>query len=582
METEIIMNITNQESRVAVMKERELVELYIDRKKDHGIMGNIYKGKVVKVLPGLQAAFVDIKTEKAAYLYVDDIMIRRVVPNMPEETEETGVEEEVEMDESDLSFGTSDEELGEEVSEDDAWGDRPEEAEEESAPRDEPPYEGMSEDKEETPVLEEASPDKEHPEVRPAIRQPLLPRRTHKRQGRQITHLLKEGQEIMVQVSKEALGTKGPRVTGYISLPGRHLVYMPMVNQIGISRRIGGEQERLRLKGIIKRLKKPGAGYIVRTVSEGVSDDEIALDIAFLESVWQKVLNKNEECSAPTMLYSDLDLAFRVVRDLLTRDVRRVIIDSKKEYDRIKEFIETCLPEYLPRIKLWEKQELIFEAYGIEAEITKATESRVWLKSGGYLVIQRTEALTVIDVNTGRYVGRENLEETIFRTNMEAAKEIAAQLKLRNIGGIIVIDFIDMGREKNRDKLTHALQEAQVGDKAKSRILKISDLGLVEMSRQRTRESLTSSLCHPCLYCHGTGYTKSPTTLCHEIFREIKKVGGSSREKKIFLSVHPDIASLLQEEERDDIAMLERQYQKKIIVKADLNFHLEEYEIIPV
>ncbi|MGB3942391.1 MAG: Rne/Rng family ribonuclease [Candidatus Manganitrophaceae bacterium] len=517
MSIEIVINTAREETRVALLENKIVAEIYIDRKKDRGIVGNVYKGKVVKVLPGMQAAFVDIGTEKAAFLYVADVMTKR----------------------------------------------------EEGAP---PPEEG--EEVEEEPLEFDGLMEASAPQEAPVMTRP-------KKSGHQtIEELLQEGQEVVVQVSKEPIGTKGPRVTTYVSLPGRYLVYMPTVNHVGVSRRIGRDEERHRLKEMILRLRKPGAGYIVRTVSEGITEEEFKQDVEFLEVVWQNLVKKKEKLPAPALLHTDLDLIFRTVRDLFTKDVDRLVVDSKQEYERIKEFVGTYLSTFLSRVELWDKEEPVFDSYGLEMEISKAKNRRVWLKSGGYIVIDHAEALTVIDVNTGRYVGKRDLEETILKTNLEAVKEIAYQLRLRNIGGIIIIDFIDMEKEKNREKVFNAFQDAMSGDRARTHILRISELGLIQMSRERTREALLRILCEPCPYCEGRGFTKSPTTICYEIFREIRRIGSSPRDKKIIIGVHPTVANLLYDEERQRVEELEREYHKKIIIKADSNLHLEQYDIV--
>jgi ribonuclease G len=355
---------------------------------------------------------------------------------------------------------------------------------------------------------------------------------------------------------------------------------MPTIEHIGISRRIEEEAERKRLRELINRLKKPGAGYIIRTVSEGVSNEEFKADIEFLELLWQNIQQKRDKLSAPSLLHTDLDIVFRVVRDLFTPKVDKLVVDSKQEYMQIKEFIDSFLPMLSSRVELYEKDEPIFDAYEVEIEISRALGRKVWLKSGGYIVIDHTEALTAIDVNTGRYVGKRNPEETILKTNLEAVKEIAYQLRLRNIGGIIIIDFIDMLKEKNRKKVFNVLQEALSGDKARTNILQISELGLVEMSRKRTREDLLRALCEPCSYCEGRSYLKSPTTICYEIFREIRRAAASSTSSKIMVTVNSSVANLLYDEERQGIDELENRYKKKIIIKADPNLHQEQYDIV--
>ncbi len=507
MALEIIINATGEETRVALLEGGEITELYIDRKRDRGIAGNIYKGKVIRVLPGMQAAFVDIGLEKAAFLYVSEVSanIEEYARMMEDETGEARLEFEGEASETAKAKKTSS-------------------------------------------VL--------------------------------IEDLLQEGQEIMVQVIKEPIGTKGPRVTTYTTLPGRYLVYMPTIEHIGISRRIEDEAERRRLRELINRLKKPGAGYIIRTVSEGVSEEEFKADIEFLELLWQNIQQKRDKLSAPSLLHTDLDIVFRVVRDLFTPKVDKLVVDSKQEYMQIKEFVDSFLPKLSSRVELYEKDEPIFDAYELEIEISRALGRKVWLKSGGYIVIDHTEALTAIDVNTGRYVGKRNPEDTILKTNLEAVKEIAYQLRLRNIGGIIIIDFIDMLKEKNRKKVFNVLQEALSGDKARTNIQQISELGLVEMSRKRTREDLQRALCEPCAYCEGKGYLKSATTTCYEIFREIRRTAASSTSSKIMVTVNSSVANLLYDEERQGIDELENRYKKKIVIKADPNLHQEQYDIV--
>ncbi|MBI3609422.1 MAG: Rne/Rng family ribonuclease [Nitrospirae bacterium] len=562
MATEIVINTTREETRVAVLENRAVTELYIDRRKDQGIVGNVYKGRVVKVLPGMQAAFVDIGQERAAFLYVDDITVQtNDYARFLEETD-------------DKPDGASRERAEEKTGK---TADAPGAAEavEAESPMTAAPPEEADDGEEPSGGEERAGREARETELRESERP--KPRRSG---SKSIEDMLQEGQEIMVQVTKEPMGTKGPRVTMYVSLPGRYLVLMPNVNHVGVSRRIGRDEERGRLKDLIYRLRKPGTGYIVRTVSEGMTEEEVRADMAFLDLVWKNILKKKEPGSAPLLLHNDLDLVFRTIRDLFTHKVDRLIVDSKPEYERIKEFVNTFMPDLSSRVELYDREESLFDNLEIELEISKALGRKVWLKSGGYIVIDHTEALTVIDVNTGRFVGRRHLEDTILKTNLEAVKEIAYQLRLRNIGGIIVIDFIDMERERNREKVYNLFQEALSKDRAKSRILRISELGLVEMSRERTREDLLRVMCEPCSYCEGRGYTKSPTTVCYELFREIRKVGTSPKNKKIIIGVHPDVANLLYDEERQSIDDLEREMHKKIIIKADSNLHIEQYDIV--
>ena len=494
MANELIINVTPQETRVALLEERALSELYIERRKDRGIVGNVYKGKVMKVLPGMQAAFVDIGLERAAFLYVSDVY------GKVEDYEEIGFQ-------------------GEEM----------------------------------TLYFNPSSP---------------------------IEDLLSEGQEIMVQVSKEPLGTKGTRITSHITLPGRYLVFMPTVDHIGVSRRIKDEKERRRLRELVQSIKPSAGGYIVRTASEGADTDEIRNDMEFLLHLWENVQRKRETSPAPSLIHNDLTMVLRVIRDILSPQVNRIVIDSREEYENILSFINMYMPKQKYEIALYERQEPIFDAYGIEMEIDKISGRKVWLKSGGYIVIDMAEALVAIDVNTGRYVGKRNLADTILKTNLEAAKEIAYQLRLRNIGGIIIIDFIDMDREGDREKVYQVLEESLKKDRQKTSIFKISELGLVEMTRKRTRESITRILSEPCPYCEGGGLIKSKTTLCYDIFRQIERTSSALGGQSIMVEVNPEIAGLLYEEERTGVEELERKLKKKIVVKGKPGFHQEQFNII--
>ena len=500
MGLEIIINVAREETRVAVLDRKILTDLYIDRVKQRDFVGNVYKGKVVKVLPGLQAAFVDIGQDKAAFMHVSEL------------TGGIGAEETL-----------------------------------------------MEED-------EKAS------EVPKPKRHSAKP----------IEELLDEGQELLVQVTKGPIGTKGSRVTSYVSLPGRFLVFLPHVEHIGISRRIGSDEERSRLKQLMLKLRKPGSGYIVRTVSEGVTDDELRSDVEFLQASWDEILEKKSRLKAPALLHNDLDLVFRTVRDHFTKDVQHLWVDSKSDYDAIREFVGRYLPELLSRIHLYNKNEPIFDHFDLESEIAKATARKVWLKSGGHIVIDHTEAMTVVDVNTGRFVGKRDLEETITKTNLEAVKEISYQLKLRSIGGIIIIDFIDMERERNREKVFQAFNDALATDKARTRILRVSELGLVEMSRERVREDLYRALSEPCHYCEGRAYTKDPTTICYELFRDIRRLEPLPDEHTVVIGAHPSVASMLADEEATTIAGLERERRVKVVVKPDPTLHIEQYDIVMI
>ena len=500
MGQEIAISVSREETRAAVLENGVVTDFYVDRVKNRDFVGNIYKGKVVKVLPGMQAAFIDIGLERAAFIHASDL----AVDSEPGET------------------------------------------------------------------LVESEEDEKGPELPRPRRQVTPP----------IEELLQEGQELMAQIAKGPIGTKGPRVTTYISLPGRYLVFMPNVEHVGVSRRIPKDEERVRLKEIVKRLRKPGQGFIVRTVSEGVTEEELLSDIEFLTILWQDALQKRDELPAPSLLHSDLSLAFRVVRDLFTKKVERLLIDSKEDYEAVKEFVQRVLPAQASRVHYYQKGENLFEHLGIEMELSRALSRKVWLKSGGSIVVDHTEAMTVIDVNTGRFVGKRDQEETILRNNLEAVKEIAYQVKLRSIGGIILIDFIDMEREKNREKVYQALLDAMANDKARTRVSRISDLGLIEMSRERVREDLLRTLSEPCSYCEGRGYTKSPTSVAYEIFREIRRIGRVTEEQKIVIGAHPTVVDLLQHEEFEGMEELEREFQTKIVIQADTSLHLEQYDLV--
>jgi len=503
MGVEIAISVAQEETRVAVMDSGVVTDLFGDRAKQKDFVGNVYKGKVAKVLPGMQAAFVDIGLDKAAFLHVSDLSL-------------------------------------------------------DSEPGD-------------TLVDADEDEDKDADMLRP-----------RRQSSKPIEQLLSEGQELMVQISKGPIGTKGPRVTTYVSFPGRYLVFMPNVEHIGVSRRIARDEERARLKDIMKRVRHPGCGYIVRTVSEGVKEDELRSDVEFLHVLWQDILTKRAELAAPALLHADLSLSFRVVRDLFGKKVERLWIDSRQEYEAVRDFVQRFSPEQASRIHFYDKEESLFDHLGVEQELARALSRKVWLKSGGYIVVDHTEAMTVIDVNTGRFVGKRDQEETILRNNLEAAKEVAYQIRLRGIGGIIIVDFIDMEREKNRDKVYHALVDAMASDKARTRISRISDLGLVEISRERVREDLLRSLSEPCHYCEGRGYTKSPTTVAYEIFREIRRIGKGAEQQRIVIGAHPTVAGLLQDEERQGLEALERNCSAKVIVMPDERLHLEQYDLTVV
>jgi ribonuclease G len=505
MTKEMIFNCTEHETRVAVLENGALTNIYIERMTSDGIIGNIYKGLVVRVLPGIQAAFVDIGLERTAFLYVTDIL------NAFSEME----------------------------------------------------YLVQNEDEEGDDDLTE-----------------LRGRLFKRENSNNIEDILKEGQEILVQVAKEPIGSKGARLTTHLSLPGRNLVYMPTLNHVGISRRIQDEAERRRLKDVIDALRPDRHGIIARTVSEGKREEELKADLDYLKRLWENIQVKKDRVGAPGLVHRELNLALRAIRDYYTKDFSRIVVDAKEIYQSIRDFMTTFLPNVPYYIELYDRKEPIFNTFGIEMEINRALNKKVWLKSGGYIVIETTEALCAIDVNTGKYVGKRNLEETILNTNLEAAKEIAYQLRLRNIGGIIIIDFIDMINEAHRERVFRTLKDEMDKDRSRTNILKISELGLVEMTRQRQGKNLERTLGEPCPYCEGQGTVRSKATICNEIFRKLEREETAGIGGTLCVFAHPDIAGLMLEDEKNTLEQLERRTKRKIIIRPDQGFHQEHYEIV--
>jgi len=713
--TILVINAAGAETRVALVESGTIHEYYLERKREKGIVGNIYKGRVVRVLPGMQAAFVDIGLEKAAFLYVGDVYGD---PDFSEEFELTEgehaahvpeVPSEQEAEEQEVKALAGGEEppilpaltplpgdlpLAPPVEAAEAHGAaaeglhdagtpavlpveplpalqewpavpaserpipltqvvEPGEAAATAAPDEypavaAPPPGPMSsaeaqapgagalpaadaaagpgipagEDGRAAPVEPssggaEPGPEAPPPAGRLATRPEGSPReargerergdrergrreekredkRDDKRRGRNgrgrdeerrpkeqknIQDLLKEGQEVIVQVAKDPIGTKGARITSHISIPGRHLVFMPTVDHIGISRRIEKEGERRRLREIVDRMRPDGTGFIVRTVADGVEAPKLEADIRFLIQVWNEIIRTKDKVGAPSLLHPDLDLILRATRDLFTSDVQKLVIDDRDEHERILRFVREQAPHLESQIELYSGQEPIFDAYGIEQELKRAGQRKVWLKSGGYIIIDQAEALTAIDVNSGRYVGKKNLEETITKINVEAAKELVYQLRLRNIGGIIIIDFIDMDKPQNRDKVFKSLQDALGRDKAKTNVLKISELGLVEMTRKRVRESITRMTTESCSYCDGKGHIRSKVTVAYEIFREIRRDAHSFHEGVLVVNCHPEVARILQGSEREELRYLMDRFNKTIQVKSQGGYHQEQFDI---
>jgi ribonuclease G len=517
MTNELIMNITPGEARIARLENGTVNELFIERDSDQQIAGNVYKGTVTRVLPGMQAAFLDIGLEKAAFLYVTD-----VVPDLFE----VGDDEEFEN--------------------------------------------GPSTATETVEAVENQPSAPKAPAPRPRRKRGPIPK---------IETVLKEGQTLVVQVAKEPIRTKGARITCHISFPGRYVVYMPTVDHIGVSRRVGSHEERIRLKNILMKNRPAKGGFIARTISSGATEEALIADMKNLQNIWADISQKQEKAKSPSLLYQDLDLCLRSVRDLMSPEIDRLVVDSREDYDAIMKFMEQFMPDLANRVESYNRDTPLFDVYGIETEINRALDKKVWLKSGGYLIIDHSEALTAIDVNTGRFVGRDDFEDTILQTNLEAAAEIAYQLRLRNIGGIIIIDFIDMERYANRQKVFHTLKDVLRKDKVRTTISKISDLGLVEMTRKRTRDSLSQMISESCFLCHGKGNVKTPLTIAFEIFRELKRSAQAVEGKTIILHVHPRVAQILFNEARERLDNFEKQIQKRIAVETSETFHIEKFEI---
>jgi ribonuclease G len=397
-----------------------------------------------------------------------------------------------------------------------------------------------------------------------------------------IREVVREGQEVLVQISKEPIGTKGARVTSHISLPGRYVVYLPTVDHVGISKRIGSDKERSRLREAMEAMKPPQGGLIVRTVAEGLTKKQLKADVGYLVRLWGEVVKKREAgVRAAACLYTELDLVLKTARDLFTDDIEKIVIDSPEEYHRLRRFVEMFLPERANAVELYEGQEPIFDAYGIEDEIQRAQSRKVPLPSGGYLIIDQAEALTAIDVNTGRFVGKgsKDLEETILATNLEAVEEIAYQLRFRNIGGLIILDLIDMERTSNREKVRKRMEELLARDKAKTTVNRISDLGLIEMTRKRTRESLGRTVLEPCFYCDGTGQLQSKQTIAYEILRQIRRERMNLPGYVIIVNAHPAVIDLLKSDERIAVQEAERLFQRRLELVPRKEYHLEQFDL---
>ncbi|MCX6550000.1 MAG: Rne/Rng family ribonuclease [Acidobacteria bacterium] len=517
MNKEMIVTSNDHQTMVAILEDDQVTEITVERERQRGVVGNIYKGRVSKVLPGMQSAFVDIGLERDGFLYVSD-----VVDTMETFERMEGGEEEEEEGSPDTAPGG------------------------EAAPGGRPRERG------ETPKIET---------------------------------LLKAGQEILVQIVKEPLGTKGARLTSHVTMAGRFLVFMPTVDHVGVSRKIESREERARLRGVVRRFREAEGftgGVIIRTAAATRPEEDLVADLVYFKRIWDEVRQRVDASRCPAAVYREQGLVSKLVRDLLTDDYSAIRVDNESEYRRVKEQVERFMPQLAPRVKLYTKDFPIFQEYGVQSEIDKALRSKVWLKSGGYIVINQTEALVAIDVNTGRFVGKRNdrLEDTIVKTNLEAVKEIVRQVRLRDLGGIIVLDFIDMEERKNRQKVAQALDLELKRDRSPSKAVQVSDFGLIIITRKRVKQSLERVMTDPCPYCSGTGVIRSTATICYEILDEVRKVGAEIDGPGLVLRVNPEIARALREEEAAVLRELQEAIGKAVSIKPDPHLHHEQFDVM--
>ncbi|HSK09430.1 MAG TPA: Rne/Rng family ribonuclease [Vicinamibacterales bacterium] len=505
MNKDMIVSSNGHQTMVAILEDDLVSEVFIERERQRGIVGNVYKGRVSKILPGMQSAFVDIALDRDGFLYVTDVV------NTMEEFER---------------LDSGDEENGEE--------------------------------------------------------EPL-----ERRDGLQpkIEDLIREGQEIIVQVAKEPLGTKGARLTSHVTMAGRFLVFMPTVDHVGVSRKIESREERGRLRGIVREFREQHGftgGVIIRTAAATRPAEDITADLEYFQKIWGEVRQRADSVRAPAVIYREQGLVTKLLRDLLSDDYSAIRVDDAQEYHRAKDLVQRLMPAMSGRVKLYQKPFPIFEEYGIQSEIEKALRSKVWLKSGGHIVINQTEALVAIDVNTGRYVGKKNgrLEDTIVKTNLEAVREIVRQIRLRDLGGIIVLDFIDMEEKKNRQKVLQAMELELKKDRSPSKAVAVSDFGLIIITRKRVKQSLERTLTDPCPYCSGSGVIKSTATICYEILDEVRKIGAELDGPGVVLRVNPEIARALQEEESGVLRELRETIRKEVVVRPDNLLHHEQFDVM--
>ena len=572
MNKEMVISSTPHETRVAILEDDQVVEVFIEREQSRGVVGNIYKGRVSKVLPGMQSAFVDLGLERDAFLYVTDVI--------------DPTAESLEDEDEPVVQPVPDAALAALATEVEGVAEMGGEAVSDEAP---------------DPLAEEPAAPVANTEAgagaATAVAQAPNGQTGQRRGGRdrdqmapevRIEDLLTEGQEVVVQVVKEPLGTKGARITSHISLPGRFLVYMPTVDHIGVSRKIESREERRRLRAIVQKFKEesglPG-GTIIRTAAVNRPDEDILSDLEYFKSVWTEVQRRKETQRPPCALYREESLVAKLLRDFLTEQFTAIRIDDETEYNRVVALMGRIMPAMAGRVKHYSKDYPIFDEYGVQGEIDKALRSKVWLKSGGYIVINQTEALVAIDVNTGRYVGKKTagrLEDTIVKTNLEAAKEISRQMRLRDLGGIIVLDFIDMEDKKNRQKVFAAMEQEMRRDRAPSKAVQVNDFGLVIVTRKRVKSSLERLLTEPCPYCSGTGTIKASPTICYDILTEVKKVAADLDGYSLVLRVNPEVARALKEEGRNVFKELEATVGRSVTVRADDQLHHEQFDLMAI
>jgi ribonuclease G len=560
MNKEMIISSTPHETRVAILEDDHVVEVFIEREHSRGVVGNVYKGRVSKVLPGMQSAFVDLGLERDAFLYVSDVI--------------SPTEEALEDDDPVPA----------------AAADAPEPGNGNGAIVDTGAIPIPTEAPE--PVAVAAGNGRQEAgSSDPAGRRSRQDRRDRPERtlpSQRIEDLLKEGQEIVVQVVKEPLGTKGARITSHLSLPGRFLVYMPTVEHIGVSRKVESRDERRRLRGIVQRFREqsglPG-GVIIRTAAANRPEEDIIADLTYFQQVSTEIQRRREGERTPAVLFREESLVTKLLRDLLTEQFSAIRIDDEAEHKRVMGFISRFAPNMAGRVKRYTKEYPIFEEYGVQSEIDKALRSKVWLKSGGYIVINQTEALVAIDVNTGRYVGKKSagrLEDTIVKTNLEAVKEIVRQIRLRDLGGIIVLDFIDMEEKKNRQKVAQAVEQELRRDRAPSKSVQVSDFGLIIITRKRVKSSLERLLTEPCPYCSGTGTIRTTATICYDILSEVRKVSADLDGYSLVLRVNPEVARALREESRGVFRELESTVGRHVTVRADEQLHHEQFDLMAI